>query len=137
MDAEIAWGHVHVSHGHQGATHVDPHRRTLVRMVVIVVARVANVCRSACGSLEVLDALHVFAGIGSLLLLLALVGQIGFVPTCSGQFALRRIPVFVHIDARVHLLRLFWRDCSTLSGGISSWYLVPLALPGTFDPIAL
>lgn len=49
VDAEVAGGHVHVSHGHEGATHVDADRGRFVCVVVVVVAvaHFADVCRGA------------------------------------------------------------------------------------------
>lgn len=139
MDAEVVRRHVHVSNCHQRAAHVNANRRALVRVIVIVIAHVADVRRRASRRLKILNTLHIFARVGSLLLLLALVRQICFIAARRRQFALRGIPIFVHIYACVHLLGLLWSNCSALSRCCTSRarYLVPFTLSGAFDSVAL
>jgi len=131
VDAKVVRGHIHVSDRHQRTAHVNSYRRALVRVIVVVVAHVADVCRRAGRRLKILNTLHICARIGSLLLRLALVSQIRFIAARGREFALRRIPILVHIYARVHLLGLLRRDCSALSRGCTSGArdLVPFTLP--------
>lgn len=140
VDPEVVRCHVHVPHRHQRTAHVYANGRRLVRVVIIVVvAHVANVCRGARGSLQILHTMYVFARVRCLLLLLPLVRQVRFVTACSRQFALGRVPVFVHVDTGVHLLRLLRSDRSALGRGATarSRYLVPLTLPGALYSVAL
>ena len=117
MDAEVVGRHIHVANGHQRAAHVDADRRTLVRVVIVVVANLAYVGRCASSRLKILHALHVFRRVRGLLLMLRLVTRISFAAACSRQFALGRISIFGDIDAGVHLLGLFRGDCSSLARG--------------------
>lgn len=43
MDAKAVRGHVHVADGHEGTAHIDPNGRALIRVIVIVVAHVADI----------------------------------------------------------------------------------------------
>lgn len=81
--------------------------------------------------MQILHTLDVLAGAGRLLFMLALVRQVRLVATRRREFALRGIPVFVHVDARVHLLGLLRRYRPSLCRGGTprSRYLVPLTLP--------
>lgn len=140
VDAEVAGGHVHVSHGHEGAAHVDADRGRFVCVVVVVVAvaHFADVCRGASAWLQILNALNIFTWIRRLLFMLRLMACICFIATRSRQFALRRVSILVNIDARIHLFCLFWGNCSPLTSSCTrSCHLVSFALPRAFYSVAL
>lgn len=88
MDAEVIWRHVHISDGHERAAHVDADGRALVRMIIVVVANFADIRGGTSTRLQILHALHVFARVWRLLLVLGLMARVGFAATRSRELTL-------------------------------------------------
>lgn len=143
MNVKVIGSHVHVADGDERCAHVYADHTALVPVIVlVVVAHVADVGGSPRSSLQILNTLAKLARVRRLLLRLSLMRQVRLIVVVRCQLALRRNPIFVNINTRIHLLRLLGCDCSALRGtcliavGIAS-HLVPLALARALYSISL